>query len=216
MTPEDLKHTANRTLSHYESSAEAFWQGTKDHDVSQNIDALLAHLDGQAPLDILDFGCGPGRDLHTFKSMGHRAVGLEGAEALAEMARKHSASEVWVQNFLELDLPEQRFDGVFANAVLFHVPSVALPQVLAQLCATLKPKGVLFCSNPHGNDQEGWQGARYGAYHSLASWRQFMQAAGFVEISHYYRPTGLPLAQQPWLASVWRRENCSVTVDQTK
>ncbi|MEI2814784.1 MAG: class I SAM-dependent methyltransferase [Burkholderiaceae bacterium] len=205
MTPEDLKHTANRTLSHYESSAEAFWQGTKDHDVSQNIDALLAHLDGQAPFDILDFGCGPGRDLQTFKALGHRPIGLEGATALAVMARHNSGCEVWEQNFLALDLPSDRFDGIFANAVLFHVPSAALPRVLAQLCASLKPHGVLFCSNPHGNDQEGWQGSRYGAYHSLATWRQFMQAAGFVELTHYYRPTGLPLAQQPWLASVWRR-----------
>jgi hypothetical protein len=22
---------------------------------------------------------------------------------------------------------------------------------------------------------------------------------------HYYRPEGLPLAQQPWLATVWRK-----------
>ena len=209
MTPEDLKITANRTLSHYESSAEAFWQGTKHHDVSQNIDALLAYLVGQAPFDILDFGCGPGRDLQTFKELGHRPIGLEGATALAAMARHNSGCEVWEQNFLALDLPPVRFDGIFANAVLFHVPSAALPRVLAQLHATLKPSGVLFCSNPHGERQEGWQGARYGAYHSLASWRQFMQAAGFVELTHYYRPTGMPLAQQPWLASVWRRIDTS-------
>ena len=211
MTPEDLKHTANRTLSHYESSAEAFWQGTKDHDVSQNIDALLAHLVGQAPFDILDFGCGPGRDRQTSKSLGHRPIGREGETALAAMARHNSGCEVWEQNFLALDLPPERFDGIFANAVLFHVPSAALQCVLAQLHATLKPSGVLFCSNPHGNDQEGWQGSRYGAYHSLATWRQFMQAAGFVELTHYYRPTGLPLAQQPWLASVWRRLDKSTT-----
>ena len=205
MTPEDLKHTANRTLSHYESSAEAFWQGTKDHDVSQNIAALLQHINGQAPFDILDLGCGPGRDLKVFKALGHHPIGLEGASALAAMARQNSDCEVWEQNFLDLHLPHQHFDGIFANAVLFHVPSAALPRVLQQLHETLKDQGVLFCSNPHGNDQEGWQGARYGAYHSLASWSQFMQAAGFVELTHYYRPTGLPLAQQPWLASVWRR-----------
>jgi hypothetical protein len=30
-------------------------------------------------------------------------------------------------------------------------------------------------------------------------------AAGFVEVMHYYRPPGLPRAQQPWLATVWRK-----------
>ena len=39
------------------------------------------------------------------------------------MARAHSGCEVWQQNFLALDLPAGRFDGVFANASLFHVPA---------------------------------------------------------------------------------------------
>jgi hypothetical protein len=64
---------------------------------------------------------------------------------------------------------------------------------------------VLFSSNPRGQNQEGWNGSRYGAYHDLANWQSLMQAAGFEELEHYYRPAGLPREQQPWLASVWRR-----------
>jgi hypothetical protein len=30
--------------------------------------------------------------------------------------------------FFELDLPDHHFDGVFANAALFHVPSQELPR----------------------------------------------------------------------------------------
>ena len=205
MSPEELKRIASQTLAHYESSAQAFWQGTKDHDVSQNIAALLHYMSVPAPFEVLDFGCGPGRDLTTFTALGHLPIGLEGAAALAAMARVNSGCEVWEQNFLELDLPKARFDGVFANAVLFHVPSAALPGVLAQLFATLKPGGVLFCSNPRGEGQEGWQGDRYGAYHDLETWRGYMTAVGFTELAHYYRPAGLPIEQQPWLASVWRR-----------
>jgi trans-aconitate methyltransferase len=133
MSPEELKRISNLTLAHYEGSAEAFWLGTKDHDVSQNIAALLHYIDVPAPFELLDFGCGPGRDLKTFKALGHHPIGLEGAAALAAMARTNSGCEVWEQNFLELKLPTARFDGVFANAVLFHVPSAALPGVLARL-----------------------------------------------------------------------------------
>jgi SAM-dependent methyltransferase len=205
MTPEELKRITTQTLSHYEGSAESFWQGTKDHDVSQNIGMLLHYIQVPAPFELLDFGCGPGRDLKTFKALGHQPVGLEGAPALAAMAREHSGCEVWEQNFLALDLPAARFDGVFANAVLFHVPSAALPRVLSQLYETLKPGGVLFCSNPRGEGQEGWRGERYGAYHDLETWRNYMITAGFTELTHYYRPAGLPLEQQSWLATVWRR-----------
>ena len=192
------------TLKHYENRADDFWEGTRGHDVTQNIDALLQSIEGEPPYAILDFGCGPGRDLKAFAERGHRAVGLEGAARFAEMARQYSDSEVWHQDFLKLDLPPEAFDGVFANASLFHVPTQELPRVLMQLRATLKPRGVLFASNPRGDNTEGWNRGRYGAYHDLETWRGFMIAAGFNEIAHYYRPPGLPLEQQPWLASIWR------------
>ena len=204
-TPDDLQKITATTLDHYNSVAEGFREGTRDHDVSQNIDALLRHIQGEAPFDILDFGCGPGRDLQTFTRMGHTAVGLDGSEKFAQMAREDSGCEVWQQDFLKLDLPDERFDGIFANAVLFHIPRQELPRVLKELRRALKPGGVLFSSNPRGENQEGWNGPRYGAYHDLAAWQQLLTEAGFVELEHYYRPAGLPREQQPWLASVWRK-----------
>jgi len=204
-TPEDLQTITSTTLGNYNAVAESFREGTRDHDVSQNIDALLRHIQGQGPFHILDFGCGPGRDLQAFTRMGHVAVGLDGSEAFARMARQDSGCEVWQQDFLKLDLPDERFDGIFANAVLFHVPVQELPRVLKQLHATLKPGGVLFSSNPRGENQEGWNGQRFGAYHDLTAWRALLGEAGFVELEHYYRPAGLPREQQPWLASVWRK-----------
>ncbi len=201
----ELEKISNVTLEHYDEHAEDFWQGTKDHDVIQNVEALLKHIEGAPPFTILDLGCGPGRDLKTFTRRGHVAIGLEGSARLAEMARAHSGCEVWEQDFLKLNLPADRFDGVFANAALFHVPSQELPRALKELRATLKPRGVLFSSNPHGNNEEGWQGGRYCAFYDLETWRRYVSAAGFVELTHYYRPTGLPRDQQPWLASVWRR-----------
>jgi SAM-dependent methyltransferase len=205
LTPEELERIAAVTVSHYDQGAEDFWLATRDHDVSENIAALLQHIESTPPFEILDFGCGPGRDLQTFTQRGHVATGLEGSPQLAEMARAHSGCEVLQQNFLALDLPAERFDGVFANAALFHVPDQELHRVLRELFATLKSGGVLFSSNPRGNGKEGWRGDRYGAFHDLAGWRERMTGGGFVELDHYYRPTGLPFEQQPWLASVWRK-----------
>lgn len=193
------------TLDYYERNAASFWEGTRGHDVGQNIAALLRHIATRPPLSILDFGCGPGRDLKTFRELGHDAIGLDGSPSFAAMARAHSGCEVWRQDFLALDLPPERFDGIFANASLFHVPSLALPRVLAALHAALKPDGVLFCSNPRGHNEEGWNRDRYGVYHDLEQWRRYLDTAGFDELEHYYRPAGLPRAQQPWLATVWRR-----------
>jgi len=202
----ELRAITERTLEHYDRRAREFWEGTRDHDVSQNVAALLDHIEGTPPFRILDFGCGPGRDLQTFTKLGHVAVGLEGSERFAEMARANSGCEVWHQDFLSLELPAGVFDGVFANASLFHVPSQELPRVLRELRAALRPRGVLFSSNPRGDDQEGWNHGRYGAFHSAPVWQRYLSEAGFAEVLHYYRPPGLPREQQPWLAGVWRRE----------
>ena len=206
LQPQELGGISSATLEHYEARADDFRTGTRDHDVSQNIDALLRHVTGNPPFTILDFGCGPGRDLKAFTALGHTAIGLDGAAPFVEMARAESGCEVWQQDFLRLELPAARFDGVFANASLFHVPTQELARVLGELRRTLKPGGVLFSSNPRGANEEGWNRGRYGVYHDLESWRRFMTGAGFVELEHYYRPAGLPLQQQPWLASVWRSQ----------
>ena len=205
--PPELDAITARTLGHYDRQAESFWRGTRGHDVSQNIAALLAPIEGKLPFTILDFGCGPGRDLKALTDLGHVAVGLDGSARFAEMARAHAGCEVLHQDFLALDLPAGRFDGVFANAALFHVPTQELPRVLRQLHAALKPRGVLFSSNPRGNNEEGWNEERYGAYWDLEAWRHYLSAAGFTELAHYYRPAGLPREQQPWLATVWRATN---------
>ena len=202
---EPLRALTSRTLADYEANAASFWEGTRDHDVTQNYAAVLGAVEGRAPLSILDFGCGPGRDLAYFRSLGHEAVGLDGCASFCAMARKHSGCEVLQQDFLALSLPAARFDVVFANASLFHVPSAELPRVLGELRDALKPRGVLFTSNPRGDNTEGWHGGRYGAYHDVTCWLAFVTAAGFEEIRHYYRPEGRPREEQPWLATVLRK-----------
>jgi SAM-dependent methyltransferase len=199
-----LDEMTRTTLEHYEAGAEGFRLGTQDHDVSQNIEALLAELDAPGPHRILDLGCGPGRDLIAFRDLGHQPVGLDGTLTFVEMARSQAGVEVLHQNFLALDLPEAHFDGVFANATLFHVPSSELLRVLGELRRCLRPGGVLFASNPRGDNHEGWNGQRYCVYHDLEHWREFALGAGLEEIRHYYRPPGLPRDQQPWLATLWR------------
>lgn len=198
---EKLAEIETITLGHYNQNAEAFWHGTKGHDVTQNYAAFLAPFPKDKKLDILDLGCGPGRDVKYFQSLGHRPVGLDGSEVFCERARLYTGCKILQQTFLNLDLPCLSFDGIFANAALFHVPSQELPRVLDDLHAALRPGGILFLSNPRG-DGEGWSGQRYGHYMQFEASKLSLEEAGFEVIDHFYRPLGKPTHEQPWLAIV--------------
>ena len=198
---EDMRQA---TVRHYNDNASAFWQGTKDHDVSQNINALLKHLPEQKKLRILDLGCGPGRDVMQLKNLGHLPSGLDACPAFCKMARDYTGCDILQQDFCDLQLQAESFDGIFANASLFHVPAEELPQVLGKLHDALYQNGVLFSSNPRGNGQH-FDGSRFGNYMEFDIYATFLKDAGFEVVHHYYRPSGLPCSQQPWLAVVARK-----------
>jgi SAM-dependent methyltransferase len=202
-----LERLSAQTLAHYNNHAEEFWEGTKTHDVTQNYQAMLEALPASARSHarILDFGCGPGRDLQAFKALGHEPTGLDGSESFAKMAAALAGVPVLHQSFFALDLPANHFDAVFANASLFHAPSSELPNVLLALYATLSRNGVLFCSNPRSFDvdREGeTQDGRYATYLTESSWRRLLAEAGFNVQYTYLRPAGKPEHEQPWLAIV--------------
>jgi hypothetical protein len=80
-----------------------------------------------------------------------------------------------------------------------------LPAVLDQLHAALKPDGMLLASNPRGQDEEGFVDGRYGCFYSFETWRRLVSRSGFTLVDHYFRPSGLPRHQQPWLVTLWHR-----------
>jgi len=195
------------TIAQYQAEADGFREGTWDHDVSQNRDALVAAMP-KNPGKILDLGCGPGRDLVAFKGQGHTVIGLDATPAFVEMARQASGCEVWQQSFLSLDLPPETFDGIFANASLLHVPRNQMVRVLRDVWRSLVVEGALMMSMGRG-DWEGYT-ARETGYRYVVAWEYetlapCVEQAGFEIVDHYYRPPGLPLQQQSWVVIVARK-----------
>lgn len=198
-----MKSHENITIAEYQATANSFREGTWDHDVSQNRQALMKWMP-RNPGRILDLGCGPGRDLEAFKAEGHEVIGLDATPAFVEMAQQ-TGCEVWQQTFLDLDLPNGYFDGVFANASLLHVPQTSMESVLQSLWQSLVEEGVIVLSMARGN-QEGFVnrplGQRFVSYWEYETLAPLVQAAGFSIVENYYRPPGLPQDQQSWVVIV--------------
>jgi SAM-dependent methyltransferase len=203
-----MSRETTSTIAAYDAMAEEYEAETRDRDMSADYALFLRHL-GASPkrgaLDLLDLGCGPGRDLVHFARLGHRVVGVDGSARFVERARAVSGCPVWQQDLLALDLSKARFDGVFASASLFHVPPAVLPQVLDAIRAALRLGGIFFSLSPRGHDEQGWLGARFCWYPRVATWNRMVRAAGFVQLSCVYRPCGVPRAQQHWVSTVWRK-----------
>ena len=197
------------TIAEYQSTAEDFRLGTWNHDVSQNRNALIAAMP-KNPGRILDFGCGPGRDLMAFKTLGYEAIGLDATPAFVAMAQQITGCEVWQQNFLNLKLPSQYFDGVFANASLLHVPEASMEQVLRDLYECLVVGGAIVMSLARGRG-EGFEqrmtGERYTSFWEYDTIVPYLEKAGFTIAHHYYRPPGLPQQEQSWIVVVAKKNS---------
>ena len=148
LNSQDLNKISLLTLEHYNRHAEEFWDGTRLHDVSQNVESLLQHIEGKPPYSTLAAGLGA-----TSKRSPSEAIMRSAwkAPSISSPWREPIAGAKYGGKiFLSSHCPAKYFDGVFANAALFHIPRQELPRVLLELHATLKPGGVLFSSNPRG------------------------------------------------------------------
>jgi len=117
----------------------------RDHDVSQNIDALLRNNQALCAWQILDMGCGPGRLIcATFKAMGHVPVGLDGCEKLFRTwPGRNSGCESAAGFSRTAILPPSAFDAFSPTPPCFTFPARSCLALYGSLHQSLEAGGVL-------------------------------------------------------------------------
>ncbi len=110
---------------------------------------LLQGVRLTAPARCIDLGCGPGNstELVAARFPDAEVTGLDSSADMIEKARKRLPRLSFVQADLAGWAPEERYDLIFANAVLQWLPDHEA--LFARLAAALKPGGVLVCSVEH-------------------------------------------------------------------
>ena len=148
---------SDKTLQYYNVNAESFAANTVAVDFSQIQQEFLSTLPPGA--NILDFGCGSGRDTKYFLEQGYKVDAIDGSSELCKLASAHTGIKVRQMLFQELHAKE-KYDGIWACASILHVAKNELPDILQRMHNALKPDGIIYVSFKYG-DFEGERSRRY-------------------------------------------------------
>jgi SAM-dependent methyltransferase len=146
------------TAAYYRDNAKAFVADTLTVDMKPLYAHFLPHVPSGG--QILDAGCGSGRDARAFLDQGYRVTAFDASEHLAALANAHLGQAVQVIRFQDLEWT-QAFDGIWACASLLHVPGRELPDTMRRLARALRPRGVLYASFKYGSGERDHHGRRF-------------------------------------------------------
>lgn len=135
----------SKTIRHYNENAERYER--LHQNVSPQVAALRNWFLSQLPdsARILDLGAAHGRDTGYFLEQGHEVLPLEPSDALADLLEARHELKVDRRGVQEMDYQEE-FDGIWAMAVLHHIPKEDLASVFRRLAQALKPGGIVHAS----------------------------------------------------------------------
>lgn len=179
----DAEETPHRhddeTLAFYDREAVAY-AARREAEGSEQLAHFIAEMSPGA--SVLDLGCGGGQDAQVMAGAGLRVTAIDGSPAMAAEASRRLGRHVRVMKFEDLK-DERRYNGVWANASLLHVPIDGLHDVLGRVWRALRPDGLVYASFKAG---DGPGRDALGRYYNFPSheWlvRAFQYAAPWAEL----------------------------------
>ncbi len=109
---------------------------------------------------VLDMGCGSGRDVMSFRDMGHKALGIDAAEELVRLAKERLEVKAVVGDMSSWAAPEP-CDGVWCCASLYHLDDEECEEFFTNLNGNLEHGGVLYFSVKTGIETGVDEDGRY-------------------------------------------------------
>lgn len=145
------------SIDYYNKYANLYFESTVELDMGDMLDKFIALLPEGG--EVLDLGCGSGRDSLYLIERGFGVTAVDGSSELCELASIHIGQDVLQMQFSELDFDEV-FDGVWACASLLHTTPDEFEDIFGKVINCLKPGGVLYMSYKHG-EFSGFRNGRY-------------------------------------------------------
>lgn len=193
----------NKTLDYYNQNAEEFNASTVAVDFNEIQDRFIEKLSGK---NVLDFGCGSGRDTKYFLKAGLNVTAIDGSEEMCKCASEYTG--IKVQHMLFQELSEKNiYHGIWACASILHLSKTELCQVILKMVDALRVDGIIYTSFKYG-DFEGERNGRYFTDFTIESFTEFIQNIIGIQIEDYWitgdaRPGR---GEEKWLNLILRKE----------
>ena len=145
------------SIDYYDRYAVPYYEETVDFSMEEQLERFIELLPESA--DVLDLGCGSGRDTVFLEEEGCVVSAMDGSEKMCELASIHTGKEV-----LHLKVEDMEFDdvfhGIWACAVLGHFKPDEVKGVMDKILKALKDDGILYFSVKKG-ERNGKYNGRY-------------------------------------------------------
>lgn len=193
------------SIDYYNKYANLYFESTVDIDMGETLEKFAAYLPEGG--EILDLGCGSGRDSLTFIEHGFDVTAIDGSKELSELASIHIGQDVLTMEFDQLDFHEV-FDGIWACASLLHIPSEELEDIFKKVILGLKTGGVLYMSFKHG-DFAGFRNGRYFNDFKTKTMREFLNKFDELEVLDIWKSEDVKseINDELWLNVLVKKKN---------
>ena len=146
-----MKYNEKQIKTAYNDFSQRYLILNSDRILQHQMYEFLSYLPSDAV--ILDAGCGSGRDTDIFAEEGYTVYGIDFSPKMINLAKKHYKGKFLVRDFLNTKFKAEKFDGVWANASLIHLPEDKLILALKEFFRILKPNGFLFFNVVKGTNK---------------------------------------------------------------
>lgn len=190
-------------VSFYDQHALEYVKATADIDMSELYQPFLQQIPQGG--DILDAGCGSGRDAKAFLESGYQVTAMDASAAMVQLSSRLLGQATLHLSFQDMTFINM-FDGIWACASLLHVPLGELDDVLNRLANALKEGGWLYASFKVGAGERK-EGDRLFTYQTETSLRTILDSHPNLQIRQLWqsvdRKSGS--SQERWLNALIRK-----------
>jgi len=167
------------TIEYYDENADMLFERYNSAQMAESYALFTAYL--KPGSSIVDLGCGSGRDMKYFSSLGYSVSGVDASSSLAALAREYSGCDVECTDFLSWN-PECQYDAFWANASLLHLDERELLEFFRTKLRFLRPGGIFYCSLKKGIETGVDEDGRFFQNYTDGLLRKILKEARELEV----------------------------------